>query len=256
MAVHVSVAGSVASVVLDRPAVNAFDGKQLEELECAAEDVLGRDGVRVIVLSATGERAFSAGADLRAVTALVQEGELRSWLGLAHRVLDRIAGSPVPWIAAIERPAVGGGFELALACQLRTLGRGAHLALPEIERGYLPSWAALERLCSLVGRGVTTDLVLTGRHVGPSEALALGLVHRIGDDALAEARLLAERVAAMPPLAIRAALGQLALLDPVAPSAAFRQRELEDVERLVRTEDTAEGLMAFFEKRPPAFRGR
>ncbi len=253
MTVRCESEGFLVTITLDRPPVNAFDGPQLEALAGAVDEALAVPEARAVLVRAAGQRSFSAGADLKSVTMIAQEHGMEAWIGLAHSTLDKIEKAPIPFVAALELPAVGGGFELALACDFRVMSTEAHVALPEVDRGYLPSWGAIERLRRLVGVGVVTDLVVTGRQIGAAEALQLGLVHRVATDALVEATALARRLAELPPLAVRAALAQVALLD--RPRAELREQEYSDLERLLKTEDTMEGLMAFFEKRPPRFRG-
>lgn len=256
MAVHLDPSPPIARLTLSRPKANAFDQAQLDALGDAVERAGAVEGMRVLLLDAEGDVAFSAGADLGGVGPLAEPDGLARWTAQAQAVLDRLASFPVPVIAVLRRPAAGGGFELALACHFRVMARDAHLSLPEIRRGYLPSWAAVERLVPLVGASVTRDMLLTGRRMSADEALARGLVHRVADDADVAARALAEELAALPPLAISAGLEQVARVARGEPGDRIRARELEDLERLVRTEDTVEGVLAFFEKRSPVFKGR
>ncbi len=255
MAVFVEAAGPVAEIVMDRPKANAFDVEQVAALTAAFDDVRRRDDVRAVVLRARGEVAFSAGADLSSSGPLSSPGGLAGWTANAHRMLDAIADFRVPVVAALRRPAVGGGFEVALACHFRVLGAGAHVALPEIHRGYLPSWAAVERLAPLVGASVALDLLVTGRRVEPDEALRLGLVQRVSDDAEGAARELALSLAQLPPLAVAAALDQVRGIASGDARGVVRAREIADLERLVATGDTMEGILAFFQKRTPTFKG-
>jgi enoyl-CoA hydratase/carnithine racemase len=253
--VHLQTSTPVAEIVLARPKVNAFDVDLVVALSRGIETLAGLDGLRAVMLRAEGDVAFSAGADLGATGPLAEPTGLARWTEAARSMLDSIEDFRVPVVAALRKPAAGGGFELALSCHFRVLATDAHLSLPEVDRGYLPSWSAVERLLPLIGPARTRDLLLTGRRVGSAEALALGLVHRVSDDAETEAHRLCQEIAAKPPLAVSAALGQVRAAQR-ADRAELRAQELADLERLVRTEDTVEGVLSFFEKRAPVFQGR
>ncbi len=210
MTVRAELTPPILILSLDRPKANAFDQAQLDALASAVEEAEAVDGARALVIRATQETR-TARAPSTGVRPFRWARRIRALDGLAHATLDRIAGFPVPVIAALQRPAVGGGFELALACHLRVMGRDAHLSLPEIHRGYLPSWAGLERLVPLVGLGLAADLVLTGRRVRRTKRWREGWSTQVADGHRAPLRAGAGqgRSRKLPPLAVRAAMGQL-----------------------------------------------
>ena len=197
--------GPVGVLRLSRPEVlNAIDAQVCEALQ-AHLDLLERDPeIRVVLLEGEGERAFSAGADLRHMRGLEGPG-LRRFIELTWRAFDRLHRSPLLTIAALHGHVLGGGLELALACDMRIADETASLALPEMGLGSVPGSGAMQRLPALIGESRTLDLALSGRRLDAAEALSLGLVNRVvGPGALREAAIRwAEACAARPPEAIR-----------------------------------------------------
>jgi enoyl-CoA hydratase len=250
--------GRVARLELADPPLNLLTRELLEELDAALAALEAADPgeVRAVVLTGRGDRAFSAGSHVREFEATASPGG-RERLALDERVATRLACLPVPTIAAIEGNALGGGLELALCCDLRVVSERAKLGLPEVRLGVIPGAGGTQRLPRLIGPGRARDLILTGRIVDAAEAFRMGLVDRVvgAGEARPAAGALAEEIAERGPLAVREAkqLIDLALdLDLGAGLAA----ELDASERVFATEDMLEGARAFFEKRPPAFRGR
>jgi enoyl-CoA hydratase len=248
--IHVAIEGPVATVTLDAPPLNLLGDPVRQAILAMLGDFKTR-GVRAMVLTGAG-RAFCAGADLRDEAKLTPD-QVQAFLDADEAVFTALAEFPGATIAAVNGYAYGGGFELALACDIRIAARGAKLAGVGVTIGLTVSTARLSRLA---GEAVALDLLLTGRAVTADEALGLGLVSAVVEqDALgAEARQWAEVVASRAPLSVRA--NKLALRHcarrPLAEAVAYERSEWA---RLQRTRDHKEALEAFFAKRPPVFTG-
>jgi enoyl-CoA hydratase len=250
VSVHAAIDGLIGTLTLDAPPLNLLD----DPMRKALLEALGefrRTGVRAVVLSGTG-RAFCAGADLRDEAKLTP-GDVQAFLDADEAVFSALADFAGATIAAVNGYALGGGFELALACDIRVAGRAATLAGVGVTIGLTVSTARLTRVA---GEAVALDLLLTGRRVTAEEALALGLVSAVVDDGElgAEARRWAEMVASRAPLSVRAnklGLRHCARL-PIVDAVTYERGEWA---RLQRTRDHREALEAFFAKRPPVFTG-
>jgi enoyl-CoA hydratase/carnithine racemase len=247
---------AVVTITVDRPRVlNALNRAVFAGLEDAFDEIETDPGVRCVVVTGAGERAFCAGADIRELDALGAQGAL-AFMALGQRVFDRIARSPKPTIAAVNGHALGGGLELAMACDIRVAAETATFGQPEITLGSIPGWGGTQRLPLLVGLGRARELVLTGRIFDAAEAERIGLVSRVVPSAVLgdTARDMAETIAALPPVAL--ALAKDALRQTEGDLADGLRVEREHVARTFATEDQREGTRAFFEKRKPVFHGR
>jgi enoyl-CoA hydratase len=250
MSVRVAREGTTGTLTLDAPPLNLLGDPVRQAILEALADLRAR-GARAVVITGAG-RAFCAGADLRDEAKLTPAG-VQAFLDADEAVFAALADFPGVTIAAVNGYAYGGGFELALACDIRVAARSARLAGVGVTFGLAVSTA---RLARVAGEAVALDLLLTGRAVDAGEALALGLVSAVVDDAAlaAEARRWAEMVASRAPLSVRAnkvALRHCARL-PLAEAVAYERGEWA---RLQRTRDHKEALEAFFAKRPPIFTG-
>ncbi len=206
----------------------------------------------MVVVRSASERFFSAGADIKAFLANDADANMEM-ISTAHRTLSRMAAADQVFIAQIAGHALGGGLEIALACDLRYAAAGEYrLGTPEVTLGLLPGNGGTQRLPRLIGRGPALELLLTGRTVTPAEAQALGIVGGVFDDE--EAFNAIERLAAGPPLAI-AAIKRCVHDGAERPLEDGLDLERRRIEALFRSEDAIEGLTAFVEKRTPEFVG-
>ena len=248
--------GDIVTVTLDRPDVrNAIDSALLEQLHQALEGIEADPRVRGIVVTGAGERAFSAGMDLKE-RAGFDDDALRAQRTRIVSLMARIHELPVPAIAAVEGVAMGGGFELALACDLIVACSEATFALPETGVGIFPGGGGTQTLTWLAGPARARDLILTGRRLGAAEAEAWGIVARVVEPgrALEAAVALAAVIAERAPLGIRAARTAIrgahrSLADGLAAENAL-------YETVLTSRDRVEGFAAFAEKRRARFEGR
>jgi enoyl-CoA hydratase len=263
MSLHVTLPASgpdgpvngVALLVMDRPEVlNALNFAQVEAIADALE-ALDRDAsCRAVVLTGAGDRAFASGADIGELArqtndSLTTGNDFRHW--------ERIAATRKPIVAAVRGFALGGGCELAMACDMIVAGEDAQFGQPEIRLGVMPGAGGTQRLTRAIGKARAMEMVLTGRTMGAREAEAHGLVSLVvPSEATVQAALdLAGRIAAMPPVAVAAAKAAVNQAEEL-PLAAGVQHERRAFYALFDTEDQDEGMAAFTQKRPPAWKGR
>ena len=256
MAVSFSTDEAIGQITLDKPPANSYDLAFIEELAGAVREAADDDEVKVVVLRSASEKFFSAGADVKAFNENTLEANLEL-IRVSHETLSSIARIPKIFIAEINAHALGGGLEIALACDLRFAGEGEYrLGTPEVTLGVLPGNGGTQRLPRLIGWSRALDLMVTGRTVTPAEALELGIVNAVFPaDELRERTL--EYARGLASGATKAIANiKLAVHEGLAAGLdAGLERERELVDELFRSEDGREGIAAFAEKRKPVFSG-
>jgi enoyl-CoA hydratase len=256
MAVTFSADGGIGTITLDKPPANSYDLEYIQELGEAVHRAAGEDDAKVVILRSASEKFFSAGADIKAFQAGPHERNMEM-IESSHRTLSSIARIAKVFIAEIAGHALGGGLEIALACDLRFAAEGEYrLGTPEATLGLLPGNGGTQRLPRLIGWSQALDLMITGRTVTPSEAAELGIVNAVFPaDQLSERTLgYAQTLAGGATKAI--ANIKLAVHEGVgAGLERGLERERELVEELFLSEDGREGLAAFADKRQPVFKG-
>ena len=252
--VTLDVTAGVATIALQRPPMNALNRQMQNEIREAAVDVAGRRDVGAVILYG-GEKVFAAGADIKEMSDMSYQDMLRASTDL-QECFTAVARIPQPTIAAVTGYALGGGCELTLCCDLRIAADNAKLGQPEILLGIIPGAGGTQRLPRLIGVSRAKDLILTGRHVGADEALAMGLVNRVVpvDETYSSAVELAQKLAAGPALALRAAKEAV---DHGMDTDLTTGLDIERVRfaGLFATDDQEIGMRAFVEKRPAEFTG-
>jgi enoyl-CoA hydratase len=247
----------IAVVTVNRPKVlNALNARTIEELDACFAELQQEAPVRAVVITGAGEKAFVAGADINELAAYSPREGMECSLRGQH-VFNRIENLGKPTIAAINGHALGGGFELALACSIRIAGTNARLGLPEVKLGLIPGYGGSQRLPRLVGKGIALQVILTGEPLTAEEGLRCGLVNQVvaPDQLLATAEAIARKIAANAPLAIQHALEAVnrGLNMPLEDALRF---EAALFGMSFSTDDMREGTRAFLEKREPRFQGR
>ena len=254
-------AGEVASIegvalvtIRRQDVLNALSFDLLDALADAFDELDADPACRAIVLTGEGDRAFAAGADIRE---LARQTSISLLVEDRFAVWDRIGAVRKPVIAAVRGFALGGGCELALACDLIVASDDARFGQPEITIGVMPGAGGTQRLPRAIGKVRAMELVLTGRPITAAEAAAMGMVNRVvpKDAVIAEALGLAAVIAAQPPVAVLAAKEAVKLADEL-PLSAGLQHERRAFFALFATEDQSEGMAAFTEKRRPEWKGR
>jgi enoyl-CoA hydratase/carnithine racemase len=256
MAVSFTADDGIGVITLDKPPANSYDLAFIEELADAVREVADDDGVKVVVLRSASEKFFSAGADVKAFNENTVDANMEM-IRASHETLSSIASIPKVFIAEINAHALGGGLEIALACDLRFAADGEYrLGTPEVTLGVLPGNGGTQRLPRLIGWSRALDLMVTGRTVTPTEALEHGIVNALHPaDELREKTL--EYARALASGATKA-IGNIKLAVHEGLSAGLEgglKRERELVEELFRSDDGREGIAAFAEKRQPVFSG-
>jgi enoyl-CoA hydratase/carnithine racemase len=251
-------AEGVGRVTLNRPErLNAMNFQMLEEMGSLLEEIVADEEVRVILLTGQG-RYFAAGADLEILSTLEPASFRLNQAKYWNRVFCDLEETQKPTIAALNGPAIGGGVELALCCDLRYAVEDATLRFPQIDFGLVPDAGATVRLPWLVGPARAKELILSGEPLGAREAVRMGLVNRVfpQEEFAREVGEIAGKMAKKPPLALGAGKRLINREVRKADITAGLEEVTEAQSLLITTEDYREGVRSFFEKRKPVFRGR
>jgi enoyl-CoA hydratase/carnithine racemase len=245
---------SFAVITLNRPPANAISEQLMQELNAALSEFSEDETVRSLIVTGAGDRIFCAGADLGSA---FSGGNVDTFNRFGNSVARKIERYPKPVIAAMNGHALGGGCEIAMACHLRLLKEGARMGQTESNLGIIPGFGGTQRMPRLIGRAKALEFMILGTQIPAEECLALGLVNRLSKEGrtLEDAKALARQIAKRPPIATRLILEAIddGLAAPIDQALEIETRHFVKV---LRTEDAAEGIQAFFGKRDPQFKGR
>jgi len=247
---------NVAIVTLNRPEVyNAIDERIMRELNELMNEVAVDAGIRALILTG-GAGVFCAGADI-GFAQNADPIEAMEFTALCNKAVNKMANLDIPVIAAIAKLALGGGCELALACDIRIASIGTRIGLPEVNLGIIPGTGGTQRMTRLVGEGWAKQLILTGEPIDAETALSMGLITKVvpAGSLMDEAKKMAAELAAKPPIALKMAKKSINYSGNVDLGSGL-EYEQKSCSMLFATEDQKEGMRAFMEKRRPVYQGK
>ena len=249
--------GSVATIELNDPPYNRLGMALIDMLERVIQQIDEDESIRAVVLRGSGDENFSVGADIREFGAAAGGRGVRDFIDQRLRVIRRIETMRKPVVCAIRGACLGGGLEIALGCHFRIAARGAKIGLPEIELGVVPAWGGTQRLTRTIGRARALEIMLLGKKLDAHEAFEAGVVTAVcePDELDAQAQALAAELASKAPLAIAGILDAVIQGGPKSLEEGLAH-EYAALETVIQSEDLQEGVLAFFQKRPPNFKGR
>ena len=248
---------NIATITFNRPKVlNAMNLEVLGEIYEAVSDCANNDDVRVVIFTGAGDKAFVAGADIAQMQNATSV-EILKLMEAGHRTMRLIETMPKPAIAAVNGFALGGGTEIALACDIRFASEKAVFGQPEILIGVIPGWGGTQRLPRLIGMGLAKEIILSGTQINAARAYEIGLVNKVfpADKLMEETKKFAQKLAALPAFALKMAKNSINYgFDMSLDNASAL--EIGSIAQCFATEDQKEGMSAFLEKRKPNFKGR
>mgnify|MGYP001241196953 CR=1 FL=1 len=254
MVIKISKNKQIGILTINRPdSLNAMNREVLLEFINELKKIQSEKDIRVIIITGSGEKAFIAGADIKLMQKMNRE-EAFEFANLGQELANLIEKSAKPVIAAVNGYALGGGCEIALSCHLRISSDNAIFAQPEVKIGLLPGWGGTQRLPRIIGRGLANEIILTGRNVAAKEALDIGLVNKVvpQEELMNTCFDIANAILKNSPNAIAESIKLIRLAAGTNLEKGL-SKEAKSFSKLFETEETAEGLTAFVEKRPPKF---
>lgn len=255
--IKLEVKDNIAYLTVDQPkSLNALSSKVLKELSQAATEIAESNEAKVVIITGAGEKSFVAGANIKEMQSL-NAIEGRKFSDIGNSAFEQIANLPQPTIAAVNGFALGGGCELAIACDIRLASENAIFGQPEVGLGITPGFGGTQRLPRLIPTGIAKELIYTARNVKAQEAKEIGLVNHVytQEELMAEAEKLAQKILGKGQLAIQKAKKAIDVgLDSSLQRGLDMEREVFGI--LFSTEDQKEGMSAFIEKRQPEFKSK
>ena len=252
-----NVTDKIGIITINRPkALNAFNNDVLNEFNNLLDEIEKDNRIKVVIITGEGERTFCAGADLVEIKNSAKE-EFLQFIENGQTLMRKIETIKKPFIAAINGFALGGGLELALACDIRIASENAKLGTPEVGVGLIPGWGATQRLPKVIGLGRAKELILTGVHITAKDAENIGLVNKVvvPEELINTAKEMAQKIAGNAPVAVKLAKSTVNVAFDVNIDEGYKH-ELEAEKKCFETEDLQEGIQALFEKRKPNFSGK